>query len=73
MAWLHNHLEACQLELTQICHEMQVGYADASMNLSTCAPSSANDEFLKQRLAAIAPVQERARAAHDDLRDIGLM
>ncbi|KAK9857161.1 hypothetical protein WJX84_010469 [Apatococcus fuscideae] len=58
---------------SQMCFSQQVGYADTSLQLGGHTNSAANDEYLKQRLAAIAPQKPTAPALNDDLRDIGLM
>lgn len=52
---------------------MQVGYADSTLNIAGQPGSTANEEYLKQRLAAIAPQRSLGPAINDDLKDMGLM
>lgn len=52
---------------------MQVGYADNTLVSGSHTGGTANEEYLKQRLAAIAPQTVAGPVMNDDLKDMGLM
>ncbi|KAK9827772.1 hypothetical protein WJX74_001847 [Apatococcus lobatus] len=58
---------------SQMCFSQQVGYADNNSHIRSHSGSTANDEYFKQRLAAIVPQDNLGPVVTDDLKDIGLM
>ena len=52
---------------------MQVGYEDNTLVPGSHTGTTANEEYLKQRLAAIVPQKVVGPVINDDLKDMGLM